>query len=74
MDGKTGKPLVDNKNRPQDMHRSVRAYDPQTGTRLWASTPPVDVHRAVKVILDPTATRLSVQYTVNGQGVTEMKN
>ena len=74
LDEKTGLPVVDQKKRPQDVHRSVHAYDPQSGTRLWANTPPGDVNREAFIRLDPTGARLYIRYVLSGQTVAELRN
>jgi hypothetical protein len=74
LDQKTGLPLVGENKRPKDLHRSVHAYDPQSGTKLWSYTPPVDADRETQITLDPTATTLSIRYAVKHQGVFELRN
>ena len=74
LDEKTGLPLLDEKKRPQDLHRSVHAYDPRSGTQLWDYTPPDAGFANSGIHLDPTATKLHVGYMLNGRGVDELRN
>jgi serine/threonine protein kinase/WD40 repeat protein len=66
LDETSGLPLLDQEKRPQDLHRSVHAYDPRSGKQLWAYTPPGDVQYQVILTLDPTQKRLYVDYKIDG--------
>ena len=74
LDEKTGLPVTDDKQRPQDVHRSVHAYDPRTGIQLWAYTPPGEFEQEARILLDPTGTLALVGYLLNGQSVVELRN
>jgi serine/threonine protein kinase/WD40 repeat protein len=62
LDEKTARPLVDENNLPQGVYRSVRAYDPASGARLWAYTFPGDAKGNFKVRPDPTVSWLYVSH------------
>ncbi len=72
LDEATRRPLLDEKKRPREMHRSIRAYDPRSGAELWALEPMADLTSEVFFQLDSAAGRLELHYLQNGRLVREL--